>query len=167
MGQGGAEGAWAEVLAVIVLRAIGRVGIVVKAGMDIHHHLGGGMPLVEGGQVAERLERGARLARGHSDVDVAVDLLIPIVDAAHHGQNLAGPGTEHDHRGVGNIVPLFLQRLYLLAGLLLGNAVDGQVHGGIDFEPAPVKQLRPKAILQLLADIHGKVGRHDIIALEQ
>ena len=165
-GQRSAEALRAVILAVIVLRAIGRIGIVVEADVNVHDHLGRGVPLVEGSHVAERLEGRPGLAGGHGHVDVAVDLLVPVVDAADHGQDLAGAGADDSDGGVGH-APFFLLELgHLGLGLLFGDLLHVQVEGGVDFQPAFVQKLRAILVLELLADVHGKVGGDDVVPLE-
>ena len=101
-GQGLADAQRTPPLAVHVLRDVRRVGAVVEGRPHVHDHGGGrerrlgiaaGIAQVggaEGRDVGKGLEGRAGLAIGGGDVDLAVDAVVKVVDAAHHGQDLAG-----------------------------------------------------------------------------
>ena len=154
--QGLAEPLRAVVAPVIVLR---RVEGLEKRGAHVHHQIGRRVALRKGSEIVERLEGRAGLVFSQRVVYLAVNLLVPIVQAAHHDQDF-GRARVYDHHGrIGHILFLLLKRGDVLPGNLLDLGVKVQVYGGNDAQPAPIDQVVAEHLDQLFLGKEGEMGR--------
>ena len=149
------------VFAIIVLRHIGWVGPVGKAGPHVHDVGRRRVSLSERCHIGEWLERGARLSRRGSDVHLAVDLWIEIVDAPQHGVYLAPVRIHHDDSRIAHII-LIAQTIDVFACDALDLVLQFEVQRRIDAQALLVDRREAVLFLEELSDVHHKVGSLDL-----
>ena len=113
------------------------------------------------GQVDKGLGRAARLARGKGHVDLAVDLHVVEVGAAHERNHLARLRAHGDERAVGDVA--VGQRGHLLRHDALGLGLQLGVERRRDVQAGMVERLGAKHLLELLAHKKRKVGRLEVV----
>ncbi len=87
---------------VVVHWFVGRAGIVRvsrgrELGWDVPEKRGGSPAFLESGGVGERLDRRTGLSGTNGHIHLTIDLLIPKIGRANHGQDLPSGGVQDDH----------------------------------------------------------------------
>ncbi len=171
--QGESQPLRAMVPAVIVLWDVGRAAGLTKSLAHVEEHVRSVVALREQRDVRERLERGSGLAPRtvDGDVELTIDAVIPVVEAADQSEYLARRRTEGHDRGIADIVIpsnlLRAERREVLRGMatifyglldddvfvLAGEAADMslshalrlflhiQVNGGVDPQATAIERL--------------------------
>ena len=150
-----AERDGAELLVVPVVHRIAGEGVGAVAVVERR----GRRPAVhERRDIGVRLERGTGLAGRDRVVDLATDVVVVVVGAAHHGQHLSRVRVHHQHGAVVDAIAASVAA-HAVVNRLLRQRLRFRIQGGNDSQPASEQVTGIVALLKLVPDIVHEVWR--------
>ena len=106
--------------------------------------------------IQQWLDSAARLTKTGGDIDLAVDLLVLVIDAADHRQNFCRTRPEGNERAIVHVVAGF-QRSDPFGDDPLGRLLQSQIQSCIDVQPAPPNETFAQRLIQFLDHVVDKM----------